>query len=74
MNATADPRLRIIRYRGYLTACRVLGTLALLALLFRRQLEANDQWNSSVSAACWSILLATAAVEFWLRRKSSGSG
>ena len=70
MNATADPRLRIIRLRGYLTACRVIGTFALLALLFRRELEANHQWNISVVAVCWSILLATAVFEFWLRRNT----
>jgi hypothetical protein len=70
MNATADPRLRIIRYRGYITACRVLGTLALLPMLFRGELEANGQWNSSVRAVCWSILIATAVIQFWLYRRT----
>jgi len=70
MNATADPRLRIIRLRGYLTACRVIGTFALLALLFRRELEANHQWDISVAGVCWPILLATAVFEVWLRRNT----
>ena len=70
MGTTADPRLRVVKYRGYLTACRVLGTLALLAILFRTQLEANDQWNSSVSVLCWSMLIVTGVLEFWLRRQT----
>jgi len=70
MNATADPRLRIIRYRGYLTACRVLGTLALLPLLFRTQLAANGPWNSTVRAVCWLILVANPVIQFWLYRQT----
>ena len=70
MSVTVDPRLRIIRLRGYLTACRVLGTLALLAILFRGQLEANGQWNSTIQAVCWLILVANPVVQFWLYRQT----
>ena len=69
-NVATDPRLRDIRFRGYLTACRVLGTLALLPLLFQEALEANGQWNVTIRAVCWSVLIATAAIQFWLYRKS----
>ena len=69
-DTTADPRLRIIRYRGYLTACRVLGSFALLALLFRGVLAANGQWNSTSQAVCWLILVANPLVQFWLYRQT----
>jgi len=67
--AAADPRLRIIKYRGYLTACRVLGTLAFIAMLTRGR-WASELWNTSVVIACWSVLLPTAVLEFWLRRQT----
>ena len=69
MDTTADPRLRIIRFRGYLTACRVVGTLAFIALLTRGR-WASELWNTSVVIACWLILVPTAVVEFWLRSQT----
>jgi hypothetical protein len=66
---TADRRLRTIRYRGYLTVCRVIGTLAVIALLSRGP-WASEVWNDSVTTAFWWILIPTAVLEFWLRRQA----
>ena len=68
-DTTADRRLRIIKYRGYIAACRVIGTLAVIALLSRGP-WASEAWNDSVTTAFWSILIPTAVLEFWLRKQA----
>ena len=66
--ADTDPRVRFIRFRGYQTACRVIGTLTVLALLFRS--KGYDPGSSYLTVGLWSILLATTVVEFWLRSRT----
>jgi hypothetical protein len=66
--ASTDPRLRFIMYRGYLTACRIVGTLAVFAILFRP--KGYDLGDSYLSVALWSILLATTIIQFWLQLRT----